>query len=143
MMVAGGSCGGGSESFPPKPQVVDVTMRDYRFEYEPPRASGRIVFRARNEGRLSHELVLVFLDEGIPPLEEQLRSSERRVVPTLAGLPRRGAGRAGTFAVDLAPGRYGLICFLKDADGRQHDQKGMNAEFRIPGPGRIPPTSSE
>lgn len=123
------SCGGTGE-YPPPPAVVQVSMDEYRFAYEPPRSPGRIVFDARNDGRVDHQLVLIHLPEGVPSIDRQLRSKDRKVVPTVATLAAREPGRRGTFAVDLDPGRYALVCFVNDPDG-QHAQKGMSAEFRI------------
>ena len=132
--LAAGTAGCGRSragALPAKPQTVDVAMQEYRFLYDAPDAAGRIVFRVHNEGRLRHDLVLVYLEEGLPPLDEQLRGSDRRIVATIASLPARAPGQQGTFAVDLQPGRYGMICFVTDPDGRQHAQKGMNSEFRV------------
>lgn len=122
-----------TNTFPPAPHVVPVSMTEYRYGYEPPSSPGRIVFEARNVGRLDHELVLISVPEDIPPIDQQLRSDKRLVVPTVARLAPRGPGHRGTFAVDLEPGRYALVCFVKDADGAQHDKKGMSAEFTIKG----------
>lgn len=121
----------GAALLPARPQTVDVVMREYRFDYTPPASAGRVVFNVRNGGRLHHDLVLVLLPEDVPPLAEQLRGSDRRVVATIASVPDRAPGQRATFATDLAPGRYGLICFVKDADGVQHAQKGMSSEFRV------------
>ena len=125
------SCGGSSTSFPGPVATVDVTMREYRFDYENRFAAGRTVVRARNEGELEHQVVLIHLPPEIPSLAEQLRSTERQVVPTVVSLPSRGPGRSGTFAVDLDPGRYGFVCFVEDPDGQQHVHKGMSSEFEI------------
>lgn len=125
------SCQKTARSLPPAPAKVVVAMSENRFAYKPPRSTGRVVFEARNDGRVDHELVLVIVPEELPPLDEQLRSGTRRVIATLASVPRRQPGRRGTFAVDLEPGRYGIICFVQDADGVQHAQKGMSSEFRL------------
>ena len=106
-------------------------MREYGFEYRADFRAGRTVVRARNQGKLLHQLVLIYLPPDVPPLGEQLRSEERRVVPTVVNLAARPPGRSGTFAVDLDPGRYGFVCFVEDPDGRQHAQKGMSSEFRV------------
>jgi hypothetical protein len=108
-------------------------MSEYAFTHPPRVSPGRVVVRARNLGRLPHELVMVILPEDVPPIGEQLRSPERRVVASLASLPARGPAREGTFAVDLAPGRYAFICFVADEDGGQHDQKGMSSELQVDG----------
>ncbi len=108
-------------------------MTEYRYRFVPPSEAGRIVFDVRNDGRLDHELVLIVLPEGVASIDEQLRSKKRRVVPTVAELAPRRPGQRGTFAVDLTPGRYAMVCFVQDPDGSQHATKGMNADFRIGG----------
>lgn len=125
-----GGCGA-SRARLPEPQIVEVAMSEYRFDYRPPQAAGRTLLRVRNDGRLAHNLVLIPLDDSIPPLDQQLRGSDRLIVQPVASLPERAAGQSGTFAVDLERGRYGFVCFVQDADGVQHARKGMSSEFRI------------
>lgn len=130
-----GGCGrsGPARAFEarPAPPVVGVTMQEYRFEHPPQIPSGRVIFEIRNSGREQHKLALLPLDEQLPPLDAQLRGSERRIITPFAGIPPRQPGRTGTFAVDLVPGqRYALVCFLSTPAGELHALKGMNAEFR-------------
>lgn len=127
------SCGGDGEGapLPPPPQAVQVQMREYGYAYDRSIASGRTVFRVRNAGRLSHELVLIPLPKNFPPINVQLRSKTRQVIAPLAHLQPVQAGGSGTFAVNLAPGRYAMVCFLKDREGVSHARKGMSSEFRV------------
>ena len=106
-------------------------MADYRFEHNPGAPTGRVVIRVRNTGTVTHSLSLVLLPEDFPPLDEQLRGDVRRTVASLAMLPDRPAGSSDSFAVDLAPGRYGLICNVRFPDGVIHGVRGMNSEFRV------------
>jgi hypothetical protein len=125
---------------PKGPPVVVVTMREYRYEYPPVVPAGRVVFRFVNAGQSSHRPSLLPLPEDVPPIDVQLRGSERRVATPFAGVPTRKPGTQGTFAVDLVPGRrYALICFAKDADGQSHSLKGMSSEFRAGGEPKPPP----
>lgn len=123
-----------SPTAPPLPTaspVVMVTMREYRFDYDPAVAGGRVVFRFVNKGQVPHRPALVPLTEDIPPIAKQLRGSKRRAVKTFAGITDRRPGATGTFAVDLVAGRrYALICYARDPDGSSHAQKGMASEFR-------------
>lgn len=116
---------------PPRPPVVNVVMEEYSFTLDRPVPAGRVVFQVRNEGTTGHDLVLAPLAEDIPPIHEQLRGEERRFVEPLAGIPSRPPGATGTFAVDLAPGRYALLCFEADPDGVVHARKGMARELRV------------
>ena len=124
-------CERSGDDYPPAPQVVQVSMTEYAFGYDAPGKSGRVVFDARNAGRLDHELVLVGVPDGVESIDEQLRSDKRLVVPTIARMAPRKPGQRGTFAVDLDPGRYAIICFIDDGQGDQHAQKGMSAQFTL------------
>lgn len=107
-------------------------MTEYRFTHPPEMPPGRMVFRVVNAGAEPHSLVLVGLEEDVPPIDEQLRSPNRRGAATFAQLPSRPPGSRDTFAVDLEPGRYAFICFVQGSDGVSHALKGMSSEFRVP-----------
>ncbi len=130
-VVLAASCGGSAESFPRPVPTVDVALREYGFDYKADFQSGRTVIRVRNSGTLQHQLVLISIPEELPPLDQQLRGTERQVVPTIVSLRPGDPGTTRTFAVDLDPGRYGFVCFVEDPDGVQHAHKGMNSEFRV------------
>ena len=132
LALVAASCQTRAASLPRGPQVVDVEMREYSFEHTRRIERGRVVFTARNVGRRDHELVMVPLPEDIPPIAEQLRGSRRRTVAALASFPPRPPGATGTFAVDLSPGRYALLCFVVDKGDRvSHALRGMSSEFRV------------
>lgn len=121
----------GSGPPPRRPRLLKVSMREYAFDHVPVVPAGRVVVLAENNGQLAHELVMVLLPDDVPPIDQQLRSGQRRAVASIAALHGRPPGRQGTFAVDLAPGRYAFICFLVDPDGAQHARKGMSSELRV------------
>lgn len=130
-------CGeGAAPPLPPPARTVAVEMREYRFVWRPPTTPGRVVLHIRNAGKLSHDLVLTQLPEDLPPILEQLRGDVRRNATNVANLPPRPPGDRTAFAVDLAPGRYAIVCFVLDPDGLQHGRKGMAAEFRVEKPRR-------
>lgn len=126
-------CGGADSAvLPPPPAVIDVGMEDHRFDYRPFIPAGRVVFRVLNRGAADHQLLLARLPDDLLPLDEQLHSDVRRPLETLRTLPAYSQGEAGSFAVDLAPGRYGFLCFLQEpGDTVSHALKGMNSEFRV------------
>ncbi|MDP9403181.1 MAG: hypothetical protein M3P85_07555 [Actinomycetota bacterium] len=120
----------------PLPQgspVVLVTLDEYRFGISRSVPAGRVIFRFRNTGREIHRPALFALPDDLPPLDEQLRGSQRRAITPFAGMSNRAPGATGTFAVDLAEGRrYGFVCFARGPDNRSpHSLKGMSSEFRI------------
>ena len=109
-------------------------MRDYRFDYVPPSGTGPTLFRVTNGGTVPHELEMLPLADDVPPIDVQLKGTQRRVVTPFAGVESRQPGRAGAFAVNLTPGvKYALICFLADPDGTSHAHEGMTSEFRTTG----------
>jgi hypothetical protein len=117
---------------PPPPERVHVDLREYRISYKPPSLGGRVVFRVRNTGRRKHDLVLVPLPEGLPPIQEQIRSNQRRAVGTLASVKVLLPGRSAVVAADLPPGRYGMVSLVEDSSGTSDAKKGMASEFRVP-----------
>ncbi len=119
---------------PPPPAIVDVVQDDHRFSIKPKGEipSGRAVFRVHNRGQLTHDLSLVPLPEDMAPINDQLRSGDRRATPTLVRRPSHPPGGGDIFAVDLRPGRYALLCFETDGTGdTPHALVGMAVEFRV------------
>lgn len=121
----------------PVPQpvpVITVAMSEYRFEFPGRVPSGRVVFRMRNVGRRAHSATLLALPDDLPPIDQQLKGTERRYLEPFADVPPRRPGMSRSFAVDLQPGqRYALICYTIDPDEQSHAAKGMSIEFRTPG----------
>ncbi len=108
-------------------------MLDHRFEIGTPVPAGRVVFRFDNGGQTAHNVIMIPLAEDVPPIEVQLRGSERRLVEPFAGVYDRAPGETGSFAVDLVAGqRYAMVCSLPAEDGQPHWMKGMAIEFRTP-----------
>jgi hypothetical protein len=117
---------------------ADLTMslRDYSFVLSGAPAPGRRVIEVRNDGDQTHEVELVQLAPG-KSVHDVLAWVEK---PTGSppGLPLGGVsplarGGVASFEVELAPGRYGMICFLPDTkDGKPHHEHGMIQEFEVP-----------
>lgn len=116
---------------PAGPQVVEVDLADYRFDYEPAIAAGPVLFRVTNTGSVAHSLTMLPLAEDIPPIDQQLRGSERRAITPFAGMGPHKPGSSTSFAVQLEPGlRYALVCFVVDDQDNPHFLRGMSSEFR-------------
>ena len=121
-----------SRAVPASPPVVEVVMTEYHFEMPATVPAGRVVFQVKNAGTLEHDLTMVSLPDDFPlTIDEQLRGEERAGFQTRARVAPLPPGGGSTFAMDLAPGRYGIACFVVDADGEGHGRKGMSAEFRV------------
>jgi len=102
----------------------------YRFDYQAPPKPGRTVFRMVNAGKGDHMASLNLLDDDFPPIDAQLRGTERRPVASSVELPVSSSGDIQTFAVDLVPGqRYAFLCHIVDPPTSEvHALKGMNSE---------------
>lgn len=128
------SCTGLGTASPPvpaEPQVVSVAMRDnsYKFGQET-FAPGRLVFQAHNHDDRDHDLALVELPDDVSGVEEWLEGGVGGVHPIYT-MADRAPGEEGTFAVDLSPGHYGMLCLVENDDGTPHYQEGMVASFRV------------
>lgn len=132
--VLAGCAPGAAAPLPPEPSVIEVWVDEHTVDYDEEVPAGRVVFRVRNAGTDEHRLALIPLPEDMPPIKEQLAGDDRRPVEPLAGISNRGPGELGIFAVDLQPGRYGLVCLATDEDGTTHARKGEATEFTIPDP---------
>lgn len=116
---------------PTGPAMVVVRTTEHRFAHPAVIRAGRVVVRARNAGQLGHEVLLVRLPDDIAvPLAEQVLSDTRVPVETVGQLGLM-TGDRGSFAVDLAPGRYGFVCFVTDPDGETHARKGMASDLTV------------
>ncbi len=115
-----------------------VTARDYEFAGLEGLRSGTQTVRAENQGQLEHhwgifglqpgrsaeDLATFLAGDGPPTGPPPFTSS-----PGLVGaLPRGGEA---TRTLELQPGRYAMVCLVRDPDGRPHYQKGMLKEFTV------------
>lgn len=132
-LVALPSCAeaGASAPLPPTAPVVQVTAREYRFDYVAAIPKGRVVLELSNAGKKQHRLTVVPLPEGFPPVQEQYKSKVGRVVDPLATSTPLAPGGTTSFAVDLSPGRYAFICLIPEYGGVSHYRRGMVSEFRV------------
>lgn len=121
-----------SKPLPPPVPTLDVHMTDYRYQHQPAALAGRLVFRIANAGSVEHTLTLLRMpDDFTKPPQALFVDSTVRTFGVTANLFPHKPGTTGTFAVDLQPGRYALVCFLTDSDGRKHFEHGMVSELTV------------
>jgi hypothetical protein len=114
-----------------------ITLTDYAFSISHPLAAGRHVIRVSNLAMQPHEVLFVRLNRGqsitdLPAWVEH-RNGPPPGVPVGGMTPLSVGGEANTI-VDLAPGRYGLICFLPAGDSKPHFAHGMMREITVEAP---------
>jgi uncharacterized cupredoxin-like copper-binding protein len=116
---------------------ADVVMKlvDYDFELSKPITAGRHTIRIENAGPQEHEVVIVKLDSGKQPID--FAKWGEKMVGKPPGTLHGGSsgimpGDKVFVEVDLAPGEYGLICFVPDSkDGKGHYHHGMVKKFTV------------
>ncbi|MDF1505552.1 hypothetical protein [Roseisolibacter sp. H3M3-2] len=121
-------------------RTLDVTASDFAFHAADTVAAGRIRLRVKNAGRELHVLEVARLADGHTAEELAAHLAARRPAPAwatfvggpIAPPPSPGGGRAAgpaddlAVTLDLAPGRYALICPIPSpADHTPHMSKGM------------------
>lgn len=125
---------GGEAAAAPRADIT-MSLRDYSFVLSGSPAPGRRLIEVRNDGDQTHEVELVRLAPG-KSVHDVLAWVEKPAGPP-PGLPLGGVsplarGGVASFEVNLAPGHYGMICFLPDAkDGKPHHEHGMIQEFGV------------
>jgi hypothetical protein len=118
------------------PAATDtIRTNDYTFNPGHALTAGHHTIRVENDGPQPHELVLIKLAPG-KSVQDFGRWAESMKGPPpampMGGVTILDKGAAGVFTVDLAPGDYGLICFVPDAkDGKPHLAHGMLKQFRV------------
>ena len=111
--------------------LVEVTAKEFGFEIGAVSA-GTTTFRLVNNGKQAHYLGLAKLADGVE-LSEALASEDGSGIEGEWGteLAAPGGDDEEFLTIDLAPGNYGLVCFLPDADGTPHAFKGMAVPFTV------------
>jgi hypothetical protein len=118
----------------PRPDAT-IALTDYAFGISHPLTAGRHVIRITNTAEQPHELLFVRLNPGKAiadlPAWVESRKGPPPVVP-IGGMTPLSSGGQANVVIDLPAGRYGLICFLPDADdGKPHFGHGMMREITV------------
>jgi uncharacterized cupredoxin-like copper-binding protein len=126
--------GGGAAAAEPEADVV-MKLVDYDFELSKPLTAGRHTIRIENAGPQEHEVAIVKLGAGKEPMdfakwgEKQVGKAPGTLHGGVSGIM---PGGKAFVEVDLAPGEYGLICFVPDSkDGKGHYHHGMAKKVTV------------
>ena len=114
---------------------VTLTLSDYTFALSKPLAAGKQMIKVENAAAQPHEVLLVQLAPGKTTEDVGKWVFDMKGPPPgkpIGGIPAFVPGKHSFFEADLAPGDYGMICFVPDAkDGKPHVQHGMMKQFKI------------
>jgi uncharacterized cupredoxin-like copper-binding protein len=128
------TAGTGATAAEPEADVV-MKLVDYDFELSKPISAGRHTIRIDNAGPQEHEVVIVKLDAGKEPMD--FAKWGEKMVGKPPGTLHGGVsgimpGDKAFVEVDLAPGEYGLLCFVPDSkDGKGHYDHGMAKKVTV------------
>jgi hypothetical protein len=117
------------------PNVVTITAREYAFEAPHQIPAGVTNFHFMVKGKEPHHGIMVRLDEG--KTFDDLAAALKNPGPPPSWAHLEGGMMIGDpvsgshTTLNLAPGRYALICFIPSADGVPHVAKGMFAPIEV------------
>lgn len=119
--------------------TVSITAADYSFAAADSIAGGLTRLSLTNNGPESHHAQLVRLNEGVtlPQFQAALQQGEANAFPllTFQGGPAAVPPKASSVAlVNLPPGQYMLLCFVRSPDGVPHLAKGMVRPLTVTAP---------
>src|SRR4051812_11439106 len=108
-----GSCSSARLDAHPAGTAVDVTLRDFRISMSRVRVSaGNVDLSVANLGPVNHEFILVRARTGALPMREDGVTVDEDALTksTVATLEPGPPGETRKLQVELAPGRYEIIC---------------------------------
>lgn len=117
---------------------LSVNLLDYAFKWSRVPRAGKQSWLLSNGATQPHEMLVVRLAPGktaqafLAWVETGFRGSAPGTA--MGGVAAMAPGEENVIDLDLAPGRYALICFVPDArDGKPHVAHGMVEEFEVRG----------
>jgi hypothetical protein len=112
-----------------------IALGDYNFTVTGTLTAGQHTIKVTNNGPQPHEVELVRFAPGKSMKDLAAWAVKFEGPPpgdALGGVAVMNNGGSGTFAVDLTPGNYAMMCFFPDAkDGKPHLEHGMFKEFKV------------
>jgi hypothetical protein len=118
------------------PTTVTVTTHDYAFEAPDTIGAGPTTIRLRQFGKDFHEVDLIRLTDGhtLADLERTIVANEHVSWAIEAGgVAAVEPGGEATVTLDLAPGKYVLVCGVPDTNNIPHAAKGMMHALTVAG----------
>jgi uncharacterized cupredoxin-like copper-binding protein len=114
---------------------VTVTLTDYAWEITPAITAGKHILRLENKAAQSHEMFIAQLEPGKKAADLATWVENMKGPPPgkpMGGISGMAAGDVVYLPVDLAPGEYGIFCFLPDSkDGKMHIAHGMMTQITV------------
>ena len=130
---------GSRESGPPSPHEIDIAGYDYAFSSPPELPAGLTTFRFTNKGKVSHELNVALLRDGITAQAVasalNAKTPLKPLIEASVGILIARAGQRSSvgLSTDLVAGRnYLVICRFQDsASAPMHARMGMFSVIHV------------
>ncbi len=114
---------------------AEIHTSEYKFTM-PAVSAGTHTFRFVNDGKETHEVEVLRLNEGATPEQVMAAFAPGSTTPppvtSVGGPGALSPGLDDYWTVTLEPGQYVVVCFVPAADGQPHIAKGMMQEWTIP-----------
>lgn len=114
---------------------VNVKMTDYAWEIAPELTAGKHIIKLENAAEQPHEMFFAQLAPGKKAGDLAAWIMKQEGPPPgkpVGGISGMAKGAVVYLPVDLAPGEYGVYCFLPDAkDGKVHAAHGMIKQITV------------
>jgi uncharacterized cupredoxin-like copper-binding protein len=121
------ACSSGGNSRRARETVVHVSEKDFRIVVRPNRVpAGNIRLVLRNEGPVTHELIVIRGLRSRLPLRVDGLTVDEDALPTSGAVEAAGPGSVRQLRLHLSSGRYQLICNMAG-----HFMAGMHAELLV------------
>jgi hypothetical protein len=113
---------------------ISVVLTDHHFRLTAPVEPGRLLWHVKNEGSEPHQALVIKLPDGVSEYGELAWFEHGSKGPEpgerVGGLESVAPGGETSFRTDLKPGKYLLLCAMKEDEGRHYDL-GMIYRFTI------------
>jgi uncharacterized cupredoxin-like copper-binding protein len=114
---------------------ISVTLSDYSFTLSRAPTAGHHVVAVTNTGSQPHELIMSQLAPGkhVTDFDHWIDApGGKPPVRPFGGTTDISPGETMLIQVDFVPGRYSLLCRVRDMhDGKPHSKRGMMKEFVV------------
>lgn len=115
---------------------VEVTAVDFGFDLPETLPAGPTTFTLTNAGEQPHQMILIPMQEGAPPVEDLIKLKQKEAAKYFAGPPQETHAKPGEtgkpLEVDLKPGTYVYACFFSDKKTHKpHAFLGMRGTLEV------------
>lgn len=127
LVLLAAACGGAATNEPADAPTLSVDLSDFKVVADHPTVpAGKVVFGIRNRAGMVHELTVIKTDLAPDALPVDPNTAKAKEDGKVGQLQNISAGASRKLVLELAPGRYVLICNIAG-----HYQLGMRTSLVV------------